>query len=373
MSYQQLLDELQTYEDEYQEFRQLFESDGEVDPSEQAYLDQIEIMISQIRQSLTQQAEANGEGMCVAPRVPGLDAAALTVGECRTDDPVQNPITDRDWTHLKTNFVQAVQIWCNSMQHVVNQFEKDLGKSDDDSEDIALAAAVLKVVVGEILPKNVKLALDVAEPILNRVINDLQSGDVSLRGFCELWDGTFHEFTTDAKAHEEMFANFRRNVGNKCGSSLSLEAVNREISYLANQLPQREAVRKLLLKAWINSTKDEGWFIDEIGNVAGYFKVDMWQSSNGWDLKECYLDDTDEQPGVIAMLQKEYPNTPLHELPFMMRVYLRHGLGLKYFTFAEKAKNGGWTVKRGNQDVFAGWQKSGKDPTTADLKKERLV
>src|SRR5688572_10790975 len=117
MSYQQLLDELQTYEDEYQEFRQLFESDGEVDPSEQAYLDQIEIMISQIRQSLTQQAEANGEGMCVAPRVPGLDAAALTAGECRTDDPIQNPITDRDWTHLKTNFVQAVQIWCNSMQH----------------------------------------------------------------------------------------------------------------------------------------------------------------------------------------------------------------------------------------------------------------
>jgi len=375
MSYQQLLDELLTYESEYREYRELFESDGNIDPSEQAQLDLIETMIGQIRQSLTGNASENGDGMCVAPPVQGDYATGLTTGECRTDDPVQNPITDRDWTTLKTDFIAAVQRWCGDMQHVVTNFEKDLSISDTDSDDIALAAAVLKVVVGEILPKNVKLALDVAEPILNRVVNDLQSSELSLRSFCSSWDGSFDSFKSDARAHDQMFATFRTNVINECGQSLSLEAISRTIVYLRDQLPQKDAVRKLLLKAWIDSTEDEGGFIDEWENVAGYFKVTIWrEGQNLWNLKECYLDDTDEQAGVIAMLRKEYPNTALERLPFMLRVYIRHGLSLRECTFAEKAKNGGWSLKSGMQSVFDDWKRSGKaNPTTTDLTKERII
>jgi hypothetical protein len=373
MSYQQLLDELQTYEDEYREYRELFESDGEVDPTEQAQLDLIETMIGQLRQSLTGNPSGNGEDMCVAPAVPEIDSSSLTTGQCRTDDPVQHPITERDWTNLKTDFVQAVQGWCNDMQHVVRNFEEDLKISDADSDNVALAVAVLKVVVGEVLPSNVKLALDVAEPILNRVLSELQSGEVSLRSFCSTWDGSFDSFKSESRTHDQMFATFRTNAINECGQSLSLEAISRTIIYLRDQLPKKDAVRKLLLKAWIESTEDEGRFIDEWENVAGYFKVTIWRQPRDWEIREAILDDTDEQAGVIAMLQKEYPNTPLQDLPFMLRVYIHHGINLKYFTFAEKAKNGGWTVKHGSQSVFDDWQKSRQFPTTKHLSKERLL
>jgi hypothetical protein len=371
MSYDQLLSELQTYEDEYREYLDLFQSDGNIDSAEQAQLDRLEDMIRQLRQSLTANASENGDGMCVAPPVPGDYATGLTTGECRTDDPVQNPITERDWTTLKTDFVQAVQIWCNDMQHVVNNFEKDLKVSDADSDNVALAAAVLKVVVGEVLPKNIKLALDIAEPILNRVLSEIQSGEISLRSFCSTWDDTFDSFKSDARAHDEMFANFRTNVINECGQSLSLEAISRTIAYLPKQLPQKDAVRKLLLKAWIDSSEDE--ILDGWDNMAGYFKVTIWRQPREWELREAILDDTDEQAGVIAMLQKEYPNTPLQDLPFMMRVYIHHGINFRYFTFAEKAKSGGWTVKHGTQSVFDDWQKSRQFPTTKDLTKESIL
>ena len=376
MSYQQLLDELKTYEDEYREYRDLFLSDGEgIDPAEQAQLDMIESMIGQIRESLSAQASANGDGMCVESPVPGLDATGLTAGECTTDDPVQHPISERDWTGLKTDFVQAIQIWCNGMQHVVNQFEKDLGKSATDPDNIGLAITVLKVVVDDILPKNVKFAMAVAEPILTRVMSEIESGrsgDVTLRAFCETWDGSFNSFKSAQREHDLMFANFRRNVEQKCGSRLSLEAVSREIQYLSDQLPKSDSVRKALLKAWIDSTQDEGPIWDELGDVAGYFKVSIWrQSREVWELRECYLDDTDEQAGVVAMLQKEYPNTPLADLPFVVRVYINHGLNLRELTFAEKAKSGGWSLKSGMQTVFDDWRRSGKaNPTTKDLKKE---
>jgi hypothetical protein len=375
MSYQQLLDELQTYEDEYRQYRELFESDGNIDSSEQAQLDRLESMIGDLRESLNANASEEDNGMCVDPLVPGLDGAGLSAENCYTDDPVQNPISERDWTTLKTDFVQAVQIWCNGMQHVVNNFEKDLKISDADSDNVALAKEVLKVVIGEILPENAKLALDIAEPILNRIISELQSGEITLRSFCETWDGKFDSFKSDARAHDEMFANFRKNVEKKCGSGLSLEAVSREISYLPNQLPQRDAVRKLLLKAWIESTEDEGAFIDEWGDIAGYFKVTIWREGRDqWNMKECYLDDTDEQAGVIAMLQKEYPNTALEKLPFLMRVFILHGLNLRETTLAEKAKNGGWSLKSGMQVVFDDWRKSGKsNPTTKDLAEESLL
>jgi hypothetical protein len=74
MSYQPLLDELQSYEDEYREYRELFQSDGEVDPTEQSQLDQIESLISVLRQSLGQQTSANGNGMCSAAATTGTGA-----------------------------------------------------------------------------------------------------------------------------------------------------------------------------------------------------------------------------------------------------------------------------------------------------------
>jgi hypothetical protein len=74
MSCQELLDELQAYENEYLEYRDFFTSDGEVDPGEQAQLDWIESVIAQIRQSL-QAAEANGDATCTTY---GLASSPLT-------------------------------------------------------------------------------------------------------------------------------------------------------------------------------------------------------------------------------------------------------------------------------------------------------
>jgi hypothetical protein len=78
MSYDLLLGELQTYEDEYREYRELFESDGEVDPTEQAQLERIENMIGQLRQSLSQPAAANGNGVCTDPAMSGVKATGST-------------------------------------------------------------------------------------------------------------------------------------------------------------------------------------------------------------------------------------------------------------------------------------------------------
>ncbi|HEY3391919.1 MAG TPA: hypothetical protein VGK58_04390 [Lacipirellulaceae bacterium] len=78
MSCQQLLDELKTYESEYREYRELFESDGSVDPTEQAQLDLIDRMIGQIRQSLGQQTSSNGNGMCAAPATGAAQATSAT-------------------------------------------------------------------------------------------------------------------------------------------------------------------------------------------------------------------------------------------------------------------------------------------------------
>ncbi len=372
MSNQQLLDELQTYEDEYRQYRELFESDGNIDSSEQAQLDRLETMIMELRGSLSANASQDGNGMCVDPLVPGLDGAGLTAENCYTDDPVQNPISERDWTTLKTDFVQAVQIWCNGMQHVVSNFEKDLKISDADSDNIALAKEVLKVVVGGNSSGQCQAgARHRRADFKSCYKRSAKQRDLSAQLLRDL-GRQLRQFQIRCAAHDEMFANFRRNIEKKCGSGLSLEAVSREISYLPSQLPQKDAVRKLLLKAWIESTEDEGRIIDEWGDIAGYFKVTIWRKArDGWNLKECYLDDTDEQAGVIAMLRKEYPNTPLEQLPFLMRVYILHGLNLREVTLAEKAKNGGWSLKNGMQLVFDDWRKSGKaNPTTKDLVEE---
>jgi hypothetical protein len=59
MSRQQTLEELRTYENEYRQYRQIFETDGVLDRNEQARLAQIENLIRQIRQSLSQPDSQN--------------------------------------------------------------------------------------------------------------------------------------------------------------------------------------------------------------------------------------------------------------------------------------------------------------------------
>src|SRR5688572_22932871 len=84
MPNQQLLDELQTYESEYLEYREHFESDGEVDPSEQAQLDLIETLISQLRQSLGQPTATNGNGVYPAPATGSPPASSSTASASAT-------------------------------------------------------------------------------------------------------------------------------------------------------------------------------------------------------------------------------------------------------------------------------------------------
>jgi hypothetical protein len=78
MIYQQLLDELQTYEDEYYEHRNYFLSNGDgIDPSEQQQLELIENIIGQIRQTLNQQVAANGAASSATSSI-GVEQSSST-------------------------------------------------------------------------------------------------------------------------------------------------------------------------------------------------------------------------------------------------------------------------------------------------------
>lgn len=293
---------------------------------------------------------------------------------CTTDDAVQNAITDRDWTTLRTDFVQAVQIWCNGMQHVVNQFEQNVRQADTDSDDVSLAVTIIDGVVSEFVPTQLKVARAVAQPIFQRVVRDLSSGRVSLRRFCEVWDSGFNSYKEDRGAHDVMFAEFREHLDTECGDSLTLEAASRQISYLSERLPNSQAVRRALLRAWIDSTEDESVIVGDVwDDVGGYFHVRVRRlDRNRWELTRAYLDDTDEQAGVIAMLQREYPNQRLERLPFPMRIYITHGINGDT-TYGEKGRSGGFSLRSGTQQVLDDWIAASQGhPTTGDLSRDSI-
>ena len=356
MSHEQLLKELQTLQGSFDQYRDHFMSDddpnspGVIDENEQRQLDSINAMLDGLRQEIERRK-----------------------GECSTDSNTQHEVTEEHWTSLKLDFVQAIQLWCSDMRHGVSSFERDMS-SAGKSEDVSLVVKTIDTVVSEFIPANVKLARSVAEPIVKEVIKNLKSGSVTLRDFCDRWDSDFNDYASSRSEHDRMFADFRSQVESECGNDLTLERVSSKIEYLRDELPNREKVRKSLLKAWIESSQDEGWFIDEWDNVAGYFFVSVQRmSTDKWELKKVYLDDTDEQAGVIAMLKKEYPNAKLETLPFPMRLFITHGIN-NSSTRVDKDKSGNWSLHSGIQDVFDDWQNSSQGhPTVNDLVEESLL
>lgn len=280
-------------------------------------------------------------------------------------------ISEDQWTGLCTDWVQAIQIWCNGMQHEVNQFERDVGQRAE-TEDVSLQAAVIKAVLDEILPAQAKFAMTVAEVPLKKIAQELSSGAITLRAFCSAWNSGFNAFKSSRSDHEAMFAAFRDEM---VAAHESYQAVSEQISYLSDNLPKGPAVRRAMLQAWIDSSQDEGWLIDEVGDIAGYFRVNIRRlDADDWQLERAVLDDTDEQQGVIATLQQEYGrSTPLEGLPFPMRLFITHGIHASV-TLAEKGKGGALAFKSGMQQVFDDWRTSGKAiPKTSDLSAESAL
>ena len=255
------------------------------------------------------------------------------------------------------------------MQHVVNQFERNVTDANADPDNVSLAVTVIDGVVSEFLPTQVKVARAVAQPILGRVVRDLQSGRISLRRFCEVWDGVFLSYGTDASAHSRMFAEFRSELEAECGDELSLEDVSQQISYLSTRLPGSNAVKRALLRAWIDSSEDESSLVGDVwDDAAGYFHVTVKRlDQDRWELLKAYLDDTDEQAGVIAMLQRLHRNKRLEFLPFPMKVFITHGIN-NNTTVAEKGRSGGFSLKSGIQQVLDDWCATNQaHPTTSNL------
>lgn len=339
--------------------------DGVLQDWEKTRAKELRRQIAALREHVGGAAAAAGTG----------DAAGSDDGVCETDDPVQNELTDRDWTTLRTDFVQAVQIWCDGMRHVVNQFEKNVGQAKADPSDVTLAVKILDGLLSDFIPKNVKMARAVVEPIVKQVLQGVGSGKVNLRAFCETWDGRFDAYKSDRGAHDTMFEEFRRDLDRECGGELSLEFASERIQYLADELPNSEVVRRALLRAWIDSSEDESaWLGDVVDSEAGYFHVTIKRTgADKWELMKAYLDDTDEQAGVIKMLQKEYPKTKLESLPFPMKVFIHHGIKGD-FTKGEKGRSGDFKLEHGMQDVLDAWTASSKGhPTTADLSADSIL
>lgn len=308
----------------------------------------------------------------------GSAAGGTAADECHTDGP-QHPISEKDWTERKAAFVSAVQRWCLKMRHAVNQFEKDVSQKGADSEEVTLALAVTKAVVGSFVPKQFELAKAVAEPAIvyvTKTIKAAQNGRVTLRDFCRTWDTGFDTFSSESGVHEKLFARFRKHMEAKCGADLTYEKIADEISYLEKQLPDRDAIRKALLKSWIDSSEDESVLVGDVwDDAAGYFHVRILrQGEDRWKLIKAYLDDTDEQHGVIKVLQMEYPNTKLEKLPFPMKVFLTHGINNRNLTIGEKGKGGALKFKEGMREVWDAWMSSSNGhPTTKDLSKDSIL
>jgi hypothetical protein len=92
---QELIETVNRFESDYREYREIFESDGKVDPKEQAQLDHIEFMIGQLRQSLAAESTPAKKGdETISKSSPSSFTLSVDVN-CSGEEPVSVSVAPR--------------------------------------------------------------------------------------------------------------------------------------------------------------------------------------------------------------------------------------------------------------------------------------
>ncbi len=285
-------------------------------------------------------------------------------------------ITQDQWTGLRTDFVGAVQTWCSRMGTVVNNFESGIRNAQADPSNISLAVTIVDGVLSEFVPTQFKVARAIVQPAFQRVVSGAGSGRVSLHDFCTRWIDAFERYSSNRQEHGRMWNEYREELQRQCGGNITFEAASQEVRYLEERLPNNQAMRRALLRSWIDSSEDESVLVGDVwDDMAGYFHVQVRLldlDADRWEIQNAYLDDTDEQDGVIGMLRSEYPNQRLDSLPFPMRIFITHGMN-NSSTAGEKGRSGSFRLRSGEQRILDAWVRSSNGhPTTSNLSRDSV-